>query len=128
MASLQRLGRCFLASTTSFVKQSRCCAVVAGSTQHTLSVRKRIEKTREAALMGGGKKRIDKQHQKVPALYLAFYFQQMRLNLTTVISLKKHLKLGFLLSGKHAYFDFVRLCGMVNSCHKVAVLYFDLIG
>ena len=74
MASLQRFARCFthknLLQFTSnvLIKQSRCCAVVAGSTQHTLSVRKRIEKTREAALQGGGKKRIAKQHEKVIAM------------------------------------------------------------
>ena len=71
MAALQRITRCFvqknlfLCTTKSLIKQTRCCTVVAGSTQHTLSVRKRIERTREAALLGGGLKRIDKQHKKV---------------------------------------------------------------
>ena len=71
MATLQRFSRCFLhknhflAATTSLIKQTRCCEVVAGSTRHTLSVRRKIEETKEAALQGGGKKRIDKQHQKV---------------------------------------------------------------
>ena len=76
MAALQRFTRCFThknllqLTCNTLIKQSRCCAVVAGSTQHTLSVRKRIEKTREAALLGGGKKRIDKQHEKVTAIQL----------------------------------------------------------
>ena len=32
---------------------------------HTLEVKEKIEKTRDQALLGGGQKRIDKQHQKV---------------------------------------------------------------
>ena len=32
---------------------------------HTLTVKKNIEDTREKALLGGGQKRIDKQHKKV---------------------------------------------------------------
>ena len=32
---------------------------------HTLDVKKNIEKTREKAYLGGGQKRIDKQHKKV---------------------------------------------------------------
>lgn len=38
--------------------------MAAGSSQHTLSVKNKIEKTKEKALLGGGQKRIDKQHQK----------------------------------------------------------------
>ena len=47
------------------IQQVECSSVVAGSTQHTLSVRKRIDKTREKNLLGGGQKRIEKQHAKV---------------------------------------------------------------
>lgn len=39
--------------------------VVAGSSQHTMSVKNRIEDTKQRALLGGGLKRIEKQHQKV---------------------------------------------------------------
>lgn len=46
-------------------QQTARCSVVAGSAQHTLSVRKRIEDMKKAALLGGGQKRIDKQHEKV---------------------------------------------------------------
>lgn len=46
-------------------QQTALCSVVAGSAQHTLSVRKRIESMKKAALLGGGQKRIDKQHEKV---------------------------------------------------------------
>ncbi|KAH3804211.1 hypothetical protein DPMN_132493 [Dreissena polymorpha] len=49
-------------------KHARCCSVVAGSTQHALSVKRRIDKAREASLLGGGQKRIEKQHQKVYTL------------------------------------------------------------
>lgn len=45
-------------------QQTARCSVVAGSAQHTLSVRKRIEDMKKAALLGGGQKRIDKQHEK----------------------------------------------------------------
>lgn len=54
-----------IALTNAISRHVRCMSVVAGSTQHTLSVKRRIDKTREAALLGGGQKRIDKQHQKV---------------------------------------------------------------
>ncbi|KAK6194792.1 hypothetical protein SNE40_000348 [Patella caerulea] len=39
-------------------------AVVAGTTEHTLAVRDRIADKRKRALLGGGQKRIEKQHQK----------------------------------------------------------------
>ncbi len=32
---------------------------------HTLAVKKKIDSTRERAMLGGGQRRIDKQHQKV---------------------------------------------------------------
>jgi len=70
MAAVGRVGR-LLWGCKGFVvpgaitSHARCMSVVAGSTQHTLSVKKRIDKTREASLLGGGQKRIDKQHQKV---------------------------------------------------------------
>ena len=35
------------------------------STDHTSTVRKQIENTRKRALEAGGKKRVDKQHEKV---------------------------------------------------------------
>ncbi|KAK3095970.1 hypothetical protein FSP39_021495 [Pinctada imbricata] len=41
-----------------------CATMTAGSTEHTLSVKKRIADTKAAALQGGGKKRIQKQHAK----------------------------------------------------------------
>ncbi|ESO96016.1 hypothetical protein LOTGIDRAFT_116228 [Lottia gigantea] len=43
---------------------ARSYAAVAGSTEHTLEVKRRIEDKRERALLGGGQKRIAKQHQK----------------------------------------------------------------
>ncbi|KAK3605575.1 hypothetical protein CHS0354_005880 [Potamilus streckersoni] len=70
MASMYRLLRCFsrdsrLTNTGRHLfLQTRCCAVSAGSTEHTLKVRKRIEETRERALLGGGPKRIESQHKK----------------------------------------------------------------
>ncbi|XP_060606377.1 propionyl-CoA carboxylase beta chain, mitochondrial-like [Ruditapes philippinarum] len=70
MAGVARLTKAvlhksrLLASSNVILKNARCCSVVAGSTQHTLSVKKRIDKTREASLLGGGEKRIAKQHQK----------------------------------------------------------------
>ena len=54
-----------IALSSSIARHARCMSVVAGSTQHTMSVKKRIDRTRETALLGGGQKRIDKQHQKV---------------------------------------------------------------
>ena len=59
-----------LSASNIISKNVRCCSVVAGSTQHTLSVKKRIDKTREAALLGGGQKRIDKQHKKVWVIFI----------------------------------------------------------
>lgn len=50
-------------------QQTALCSVVAGSAQHTLSVRKRIENMKKAALIGGGQKRIDKQHAKVGEIH-----------------------------------------------------------
>nr|WDE40207.1 propionyl-CoA carboxylase beta chain [Tegillarca granosa] len=44
--------------------QRAWCSVVAGSTEHTMHVRRRIESTKAAALLGGGVKRIEKQHKK----------------------------------------------------------------
>lgn len=70
MASMYRVLRCFsrdsrLTNTGRHLfLQTRCCAVSAGSTEHTLKVRKRIEETRERALLGGGPKRIESQHRK----------------------------------------------------------------
>ncbi|WAR28002.1 PCCB-like protein, partial [Mya arenaria] len=70
MAAACRFARNFLLKNSAFPKQSaifrhaRCMGVVAGSTQHTLSVKRRIDKARDASLLGGGQKRIDKQHQK----------------------------------------------------------------
>ena len=46
-------------------QQTALNSVVAGSAQQTLSVRKRIEDMKNAALVGGGQKRIAKQHEKV---------------------------------------------------------------
>lgn len=43
--------------------------MAAGSSQHTLSVKNKIEKTKEKALLGGGQNRIDKQHQKVRQMH-----------------------------------------------------------
>ncbi|KAL4219900.1 hypothetical protein ACF0H5_020312 [Mactra antiquata] len=54
----------FLNSQRLILNSVRPCSVVAGSTQHALSVKNRIDKTREASLLGGGAKRIAKQHQK----------------------------------------------------------------
>lgn len=50
--------------------QRAWCSVVAGSTEHTMHVRRRIESTKKAALLGGGVKRIEKQHKKV---FFRFY-------------------------------------------------------
>ena len=38
---------------------------VAGSMEQTLSVKHRIDNTRERAYLGGGQRRIDNQHKKV---------------------------------------------------------------
>ena len=38
---------------------------------HTLEVKEKIEKTRDQALLGGGQKRIDKQHQKVKTKHIS---------------------------------------------------------
>ncbi|XP_064614857.1 propionyl-CoA carboxylase beta chain, mitochondrial-like [Liolophura sinensis] len=70
MASfISRLGGRIVAKSATkqrlFIQQQvRWCAVAAGSTEHTLSVQKRIEKTRAAAVLGGGQRRIDNQHKK----------------------------------------------------------------
>ncbi|KAL3846808.1 hypothetical protein ACJMK2_017764 [Sinanodonta woodiana] len=70
MASIYRLLRCVsrdsrLTNTgRCLFLQTRCAAVSVGSTEHTLKVRKRIEETRERALLGGGPKRIESQHRK----------------------------------------------------------------
>lgn len=39
-----------------------------GSSQHTLSVKNKIDSTKEKALLGGGLKRIEKQHLKVTSI------------------------------------------------------------
>lgn len=79
MAGVCRFARNLLAKNNAFslqfsiVKHARCSSVVAGSTQHTLSVKRRIDKTRESALLGGGQKRIEKQHQKVPGVMVVLF-------------------------------------------------------
>ena len=45
--------------------QSARCSMVAGSAQHTLNVRRKIDETKKKAFLGGGEKRIEKQHKKV---------------------------------------------------------------
>ncbi|XP_041357462.1 propionyl-CoA carboxylase beta chain, mitochondrial-like [Gigantopelta aegis] len=69
MASLLRFSRGFLRSPSlsQYIvgnHQRRWSVIVAGSTEHTMGVRKRIYEMREKALLGGGQKRIDKQHKK----------------------------------------------------------------
>lgn len=70
MASVGRLAARLLRNSA-FLRSGRqwqqtaLNSVVAGSAQQTLSVRKRIEDMKNAALVGGGQKRIDKQHEKV---------------------------------------------------------------
>ena len=43
----------------SFISKRWCTAA------HTLAVKQKIKETKEKALLGGGQRRIDKQHQKV---------------------------------------------------------------
>ncbi|XP_046374559.1 propionyl-CoA carboxylase beta chain, mitochondrial-like [Haliotis cracherodii] len=65
MATFMRLSRSLLSRNVIPLRsQEKWCAVVAGSTEHTLGVKKRIETTRQRALLGGGQKRIDTQHKK----------------------------------------------------------------
>lgn len=40
-------------------------SVVAGSAQHTLSVRKKVDELREKSVQGGGARRVEQQHKKV---------------------------------------------------------------
>ena len=49
---------------TSIIKRWDATATAA----HTLGVRKRIEEARQKALLGGGQKRIDRQHKRVQKL------------------------------------------------------------
>lgn len=69
MASLCRFPGSLLKNFASLSRhheplQRAWYCMAAGSSQHTLSVKNKIEKTKEKALLGGGQKRIDKQHQK----------------------------------------------------------------
>lgn len=56
--------------TWMFAPRLWCATMAAGSTEHTLSVKKRISDTKAAALQGGGPKRIQKQHDKVSSFSL----------------------------------------------------------